>query len=185
MEPWEHWSQTLRQWANSLGVEDITGAEIARLVHVVAVAYQRAMRGRPEMANLSQPRFRLLLYIFFLSQGPYPHGVPFEALRRMRGITKGTLSALLQALEKEGWVQRVPDPEDGRRIRILPTAQTLEAIVARAPAHFAFFNRLASSLTQEERQNLIHLLQKLYAGLQQHLEAEAHPTASIETPTET
>lgn len=55
-----------------------------------------------------------------LWQGPLPPGV----IAREIGLTPPSVTALVDRLEKRGFVRREPDPEDRRKIRIVVTRQT-------------------------------------------------------------
>ena len=47
-------------------------------------------------------------------------------LARESGLTTGAITAVLDRLEEAGLVRRVRDPEDRRRIRVIPTPDALE-----------------------------------------------------------
>ena len=52
-----------------------------------------------------------------------PKGLRLTALARARRITKQSMSALVDHLEKEGYVERVADPDDARAVRVRLTAR--------------------------------------------------------------
>jgi DNA-binding MarR family transcriptional regulator len=52
-----------------------------------------------------------------------PKGLRLTALARARRITKQSMSALVDHLEKEGYVERVADPDDARAVRVRHTAR--------------------------------------------------------------
>src|SRR3546814_14493261 len=89
------------------------------------------------------------------------------ALAAVLGTTKGTASQTLNALEKKGYLTRIPDPED-RRVRHLTITEKgaallsedplncLERAIARLPDELAaaFGNslaRIATDMRSEER----------------------------------
>jgi DNA-binding MarR family transcriptional regulator len=52
-----------------------------------------------------------------------PQGLRLTALARARRITKQSMSALVDHLEQEGYVERVADPDDARAVRVRLTAR--------------------------------------------------------------
>lgn len=56
-----------------------------------------------------------------------PEGTRLTALARSARITKQSMSALVEHLEKAGYVERMQDPDDARaiRVRLTPRGRTL------------------------------------------------------------
>jgi DNA-binding MarR family transcriptional regulator len=52
-----------------------------------------------------------------------PEGLRLTALARSARITKQSMGALVEHLEEAGYVERVPDPDDARAVRISLTAR--------------------------------------------------------------
>jgi DNA-binding MarR family transcriptional regulator len=63
---------------------------------------------------------------------PHPGALPSQ-LAVATGLQRSNLSTVLRGLEEKGLIERVADPEDGRSVRIHPTAQAVRnyAIVRR------------------------------------------------------
>lgn len=58
------------------------------------------------------------------------------ALARLAGITTGAVTGVVNRLEGAGYVRRVPDPHDRRRVRIVPEGDPAVRIaVAYEPVH--------------------------------------------------
>lgn len=76
------------------------------------------------------------------------------------GLTSPTVSVGVQRLEESGLVERKPDPQDGRSIRLFltPRGQALQRQIQNN--HLQKFRRLLAGLRPEEQQNLIDLLQR-------------------------
>src|SRR5579862_6262233 len=83
------------------------------------------------------------------------------AIARYHDLTSGTVTSRLDKLESEGYVRRVPDPEDRRGVKVELTDAGRKAwekaasIQARKEAFFA------SALTASEQKRLNALLRKL------------------------
>ncbi|MEW1636863.1 MarR family transcriptional regulator [Streptomyces sp. NPDC093801] len=73
-------------------------------------------------------------------------------------LTNGSLSRLshvVKRLEKQGWVRRSPDPDDGRYTLALLTETGWEKTVATAPGHVEEVRRLVfDPLTQAQQRTL-------------------------------
>ena len=70
------------------------------------------------------------IYVF---QSPGPDGLRPTELATRVGMTKQALNHLLASLEEQGYLDRVPDPEDGRAkvIRITARGRELIGVIAR------------------------------------------------------
>ena len=49
-------------------------------------------------------------------------------LAHLVGITTASMTRLLAVLERDGWVHRHPDPQDGRRVVVRPSKQCVRAL---------------------------------------------------------
>lgn len=175
------WQACFQAWAREKGI-DVSGAELVHWLRMVNAAYTRAIEAHLAPLGLSGPRLRILVFLFFVHQGVVSQeGISPSLLGRWRGVSKSTMSILLRSLEEEGWITRTVDPQDRRRIRLRLTEKARTLIERHAPAHLRFLNRMASSLSPEERQQLIDLLRKLYHGLRE----QVGPSCSAEEGTST
>ena len=76
------------------------------------------------------------------------------------GLTAPTVSVRVRRLEREGLLERQPDPEDGRAIQLYLTAQG-HALCQRARAFRQDkMQRLLDGLTSEEAMTLLTLLER-------------------------
>ncbi|MFD3948002.1 MarR family winged helix-turn-helix transcriptional regulator [Streptomyces sp. NPDC058579] len=73
-------------------------------------------------------------------------------------LTNGSLSRLshvVKRLEKQGWVRRTPDPDNGRYTLAILTETGWEKVVATAPGHVEEVRRLVfDPLTQAQQRTL-------------------------------
>jgi DNA-binding MarR family transcriptional regulator len=72
---------------------------------------------------------------------------------------------MLDALEKEGWVAKTPNPDDGRSTYAEMTTWGRERLEAIEPGMAARRMTMWSVLTREEKQILSHLLAKLHMNV--------------------
>ncbi|SDS25645.1 DNA-binding transcriptional regulator, MarR family [Brevibacterium siliguriense] len=80
------------------------------------------------------------------------------AMKELAGFANSTLSRLSRAvgrLERQGWVTRHPDPDDGRTTIASLTDSGLSALHAATPKHVAFVRRVIfESLTPDQAREL-------------------------------
>lgn len=88
-------------------------------------------------------------------------GISQDKLSRAICINKSNVARQSVVLEEEGYITRVPCPEDKRVIRLYPTQKALDMV----PRIFEVFSRwsdlVTQDLTEEERRQLEVLLAKV------------------------
>ena len=88
-------------------------------------------------------------------------GLQPSELSTFLGISRNTVSALLNGLEEQGLIERHRHPTDRRQFLIRLTPAGEELVYAHAPQHTAFVTSLFEELSPDERQQLLSLLTKL------------------------
>ncbi|MBL0886733.1 MarR family winged helix-turn-helix transcriptional regulator [Myceligenerans indicum] len=84
-------------------------------------------------------------------------------LARMANGTFPRLSKMIDRFEKQGWVIRRPDPDDGRATRAVLTAEGLRKVAVATPAHIALARELVfDQLTSEQVEQLTTITQKVF-----------------------
>src|SRR6202008_1649963 len=102
-------------------------------------------------------------------------------LAQKTGVTRATISGLLDGLEKDGLIERRPDAQDRRLTRLYLTKggeQLLDRV--RSP-YCEWFTSIIEPLSQDERLQLVNILQKIQlrlAELSARLPAAANTAAS-------
>jgi DNA-binding MarR family transcriptional regulator len=109
----------------------------------------------------SQGRFIILM---LLNLDPERRVSPSE-LADMSRVTRATVTGLLDGLETDGLVQRIPLAEDRRSYSICLTPKGRSFMDAMLPDHFRRMAALMSGLTESERKSLVEILFKVRAGL--------------------
>jgi DNA-binding MarR family transcriptional regulator len=107
--------------------------------------------------GLSEGRFTVL----FLLHGAGGTLPPHELAERA-GVTRATISGLIDGLQREGLLQRRSDAEDGRRLQIVLTTQGKCLAEALFNQHTQWIGGLFSGLDAEEQQQLSQLLHKVW-----------------------
>jgi DNA-binding MarR family transcriptional regulator len=135
-----------------------TTLEVLRFAEEVVRALELHAQGR---YRISAGRLALLE---LLDGGPPLALRPAELAERL-GVTRATVSGLLDALEADGLVVRRPDPRDGRGVRVALSAAGREWMGRNLPGHSGRLAAVTRALTAEERSRLLALLDKVRSGL--------------------
>jgi DNA-binding MarR family transcriptional regulator len=136
--------------------------------------------------NISHGRFGVMMLLWRTAQ---PQGAkllgadpciagprtPAE-LADAAGVTRATMTGLVDTLERDGFVKREPDLSDRRMMSVRLTPAGERFLSEFLPAHFNAIAGLMSPLSESERKTLVRLLGKV----QQHA-ATLNP-ARKETP---
>ena len=152
--------QALLDEAQRRGLTGLDGLQTCMELLSTVRAIDRDCAIRLGNHGLSEGRFVLLFLLRDRAEGLAPHVLADRA-----GVTRGTITGLLDGLERDGFVRRTPDAEDRRRVRVTLTTSG-EAVTARAfQEHAAWIAGLTAGLSTEEQAELVRLLAKLRAGL--------------------
>lgn len=119
------------------------GYLLHRLVHVV----DRDMNASFAACGLTHVQARVLLFIYHHGENGKTCGQ--KDLEQFLGIQKSSVTSVVNLMEKKGWMKRLPDPEDGRRNRLMLTEKALP------------YQAMAAECTEKEEQAIsCHLSEK-------------------------
>jgi len=90
-----------------------------------------------------------------------PYQFSQRALMDALQLTAGTISVRIDRLERDGLVERLPDPHDQRGVLVRLTGAGVRLFDLVAPLHLANEDRLLSSLNVQQREQLAALLRIL------------------------
>ena len=110
--------------------------------------------------GLSMGKFTILMQLLHAGEQGL---APSECAERA-GVTRGTITGLLDGLERDGLVKRQPHPIDRRMLNVRITPKGQELLCKMLPDHFCRTTGLMANLTDAEKETLIGLLAKLQAG---------------------
>jgi len=91
-------------------------------------------------------------------------------LAEAAGVTRATMTGLVDTLERDGLVRREPDPDDRRMMSVRLTGKGERFLHGLLPSHFKVIAEMMAPLSENERRTLVRLLGKI----QQHAVA-LHP----------
>lgn len=77
------------------------------------------------------------------------------------GVTRATMTGLIDTLERDGFVKREPDPVDRRMMSVRLTPKAEAFLQGLLPGHFRIHSAIMSALSEAERKVLVRLLAKV------------------------
>lgn len=120
--------------------------------------------------GISQGRFGVLMLLWRGSEPrcdhvPIPQGAPGPRtpaeLADAAGVTRATMTGLIDTLERDGYVVRAPDPSDRRMLLVRLTRKAENFLTRFLPVHFRGASEVMGALTESERKTLVRLLSKI------------------------
>lgn len=110
--------------------------------------------------DLSMGKFTILMQLL---QADEQGLTPSECAEKC-GVTRATITGLLDGLERKELVIRKPYPSDRRMLSIYLTDKGRQLLSQMLPDHFCRTTNLMANLTDTEKKTLIELLIKVKAG---------------------
>lgn len=149
------------QWRAERPDLDSSGKEVVgRLLHLEGVVLQ-AVNAALAPHGLKYLEYAVLATLR-VSGAPY-RMTPSNLQARLL-FTSGGLSNLLKRLEANGWIQRIPDPGDGRGVLVCLSAKGRRLADRAMPHHAQAELRLLRMFSAQEREQLAGLLARMMAG---------------------
>ena len=102
------------------------------------------------------PRFDLMSQLW-----RYPAGLKMNELSRHLMVTGGNVTGIVDPLEKEGLVERAPEPADRRATRVRLTRAGRKAFAEMARAHEEWIVELLAGLSRKEHAGLYRMLGRM------------------------
>jgi DNA-binding MarR family transcriptional regulator len=113
--------------------------------------------GSVEQHGLSDGRFRVMLVLLQAGEDTL---TPSDIAERA-GVTRATVTGLLDGLERTGLILRQSHRSDRRRILVTLTTAGMERMCAAVPNYFSGVQKVMSCLQPAERDALFLLMDKL------------------------
>ncbi|MEN4918044.1 MarR family transcriptional regulator [Achromobacter spanius] len=154
LEPKHH---ALLDEAARRGLPSSEGIRLCFQVLALAGAIDRDCAARLAPRQLSEGKFVLL----FLLHGQ-PDGLPPHELAERAGVTRATITGLVDGLERDGYVLRQSGQADRRKIAVMLTAKGKTAAARLFKEHTAWIGSLFAGLSGAEQRQLGDLLAKVW-----------------------
>ena len=111
--------------------------------------------------GLSQGRF---LTLMVMNRTPKEVANPSQLADRL-GVTRSTMTGLLDGLHRDGLIVRTPHNEDRRMVCVRLTPKGRDVLESMLPDYYRRAAELMTNLTHDERTQLVLLLDKVNLGL--------------------
>ncbi len=122
----------------------------------------RAVESQLARHNISQGRFGVLMSLLNNCRNDDGQAALSPAgLADRTGVTRATMTGLIDTLERDGLVTRAHDTEDRRMMVVGLTLRGRELLHEILPDHFKRMAMLMQSLDEAERKTLVQLLNKI------------------------
>jgi len=165
--------------AEIFGTPDIRGMALFYRLKLITHLIGQLLSALRKEDALSHARMRILIWLMAEKQRGNDRGLLPSELSEHLGVSRNTVSTLLNGLEAQGLIARQLHPDDRRQwlVRLTPAGEAL--VRERAPEVAAFVSSLFDALSEQEQQTLLELLNKLYETLARRAEVspEALPPA--------
>ncbi|MGW8443508.1 MarR family winged helix-turn-helix transcriptional regulator [Paenibacillus sp. S33] len=116
-----------------------------------------------EKFGISHGKFSILILLY----RNIHTGLLATELAEKVGVSKPTVTGLLDRLERDGLIIRSVHPSDRRMSIVKLTDQGTEMMERLLPMHFTSTSTLMSHLSTDEKELLLTLLQKIESGIPQ------------------
>ncbi len=114
--------------------------------------------------GFSELSMRQVNYLNTISHMGHP---TFSDLAKKLGVTKPSVTAIVGALIRKGYVQKVQDPEDKRSYHIVITPKAVDFEKIHVSMHQRIAMLLTSQLDPDEAEQLAKLLEKAVKAYQE------------------
>lgn len=153
--------QTIQQLANRYPELDIPSIETCLAFLDTTTAFYEAVDAYFAQFGLSRGKFTLLMQLVEADEAGL---LPSEFAERA-GVTRATITSLLDGLEREQLVTRQPHPSDRRMLSVHMTEKGGALMNEILPDHFCRTKGSMAHLSDREKKTFIKLLNKLQAGI--------------------
>lgn len=138
-------------------------------------AFVGLMRGLGTRSVLYQQKIAVSLGLYnhdFIAVDILRESGPITAgeLSKLSGLTTGSITALVDRLEKAGYVQRESDPTDRRRVIIVPQFEHKEEVKEKYYALHEAMVELAETYTDDELELITQFLEKANVVLENQID---------------
>src|SRR5258706_9133654 len=155
--------ETIRQHSERYPQIDPRAVEAFLVLLRTATDTLSAFDSYLQRLGMSQGKFTVLM---LLNRDP-ERGVNPSELADKAGVTRATMTGLLEGLEREKLISRQGDRSDRRRavVRMTPAARTFMDTLL--PDYYTRIHELMTDLSETDKRELTHLLNKIGSRIPQ------------------
>ena len=143
------------------GQPDTENMRLCFEVLALASAIDRACAARLAPHRLSEGKFVLLFLLRDLPEGLAPHELAERA-----GVTRATITGLLDGLERDGFLARHGDKDDRRKVSVRLTAKGQAVALDLFNEHSQWIASLFAGFGQHEREALSGVLRQVWRNVE-------------------
>lgn len=140
---------------------DLSGVELGSMLFFFANNILNGFNAHFARYGISQARYGLLL---MLHLEPDAEWTPAD-LADAGGISRATMTGLLDGLEKQGYIRRLPRPGDRRSIIIQLSEKGRDFVSEMLPDHFQRLADAMGELSAQERKALMKLTPRILQAM--------------------
>ncbi len=143
----------------------IDSSAVQTLLYLLRTASDVLITGESNLNQYGISQGRLVVMMILVREPEkalYP-----STLAEKAGVSRATMTGLIDGLERDGYVERCRGSEDRRSVMIHMTPKGQKFLDKILPDHFTNVSKLMSNLDSSERKNLINLLKKVEVGIQE------------------
>ena len=161
----DHIDTIVANWKRERPDYDLAPVEIIGRAGRIMEYVDRALEAKFQEFGISRATFDVLAT---LRRGGRPYRMPQRDLMRRLLRTSGSMSLRIDALEREGFVSRMPDKEDRRLVFVILAPKGMALIEKVIPDHLANETALLAGISKPERDQLKSLLRKWLIALEEN-----------------
>jgi DNA-binding MarR family transcriptional regulator len=159
----DHVDHLLEQWHEAMPDLDPSPMAVVARVSRLGRIFNRRVEELYARYGLNQSQFGVLAAL--RRAGP-PYCLSPTELYNSLLVTSGAMTNRLERLAASGYIERIPDPKDGRSMLVALTPAGKRLIERVVGLHYENEHRLLSPLSPEERTQLADLLRRLLLELE-------------------
>jgi DNA-binding MarR family transcriptional regulator len=154
-------NQVMRDLSQRYSELDPSAIASALTLLKVAAELHGALSQHFARYNLSHGRFVVLIMLYTTPGGEMCCSDIADAV----GVSRATITGLLDGLERDALIKRVDHPEDRRRITVTLTPAGRRLLERILPDHFRKMAGMMSSLSENDRRKMMDLLGRVREGV--------------------
>jgi DNA-binding MarR family transcriptional regulator len=142
---------------------DLDPSACEAVLHLLRTGDESAKAIEAQLAehNITQGRFSVLMILLNRCGGGVPPTLGPAELADAAGVSRATMTGLIDTLERDGLVTREPDTVDRRMLLVRLTGRAEALMKEILPAHFQIMAALMAPLSVAERRTLVQLLNRI------------------------
>ena len=161
--PTPHKQEMMRRRAEQYLGEEACSIETYFLFLKVAREYFALSQARLAQLGLTEGKLAVLMQLHYEQD----NGLTPSELAERCDVTRGTITGLLDGLERMGYIERRSSVEDRRMLTVHLTPQGVALIDESLPKHFRGMKEMIkrANLSEEEQKQFVSILKKVQAAL--------------------